>query len=279
MSKVIHMPAFNPTPYGLKEKAAESFAPAFTSVNGRNSMSPTNDQNSAATRGGAPTWSSVSRPLENGYQSSSSSASPTISSGETSPKSTNSNNKRRRSVSEDHHHTHSPESTSTSATRPQPIYQPTGPLSGLLTMENSQHRNLPLPAPPAPEAERRWVIHPREPSNASYQETQQHEARPTSSAHNDGPSTAHGSMGTMSDPNGHEETEVTRAGVHVELKKRKRVSFLQIKILIALIYNQSNSQTEPKLAVEHVEGGRRSVMKRSLNVGSSPFLFQVIFLI
>ena len=90
-------------------------------------------------------------------------------------------------------------------------------------MENSQQHVLaPLDRS---EAERRWATEPREVPHTGYQELQHRQPRPTEPVHNGMPSVPHAYMGASS-PNGMEEertTEMTRAGVQVELKKRKRV--------------------------------------------------------
>lgn len=216
---MLHMPAFNPAPYGLKDKTADSFAPAFTSVNGRMSVSPTNEHKPAVS-GGATTWSPVSRPPENGYRSSSNSASPTISSGDVSPDSPNS--KRRRSHSIEHNHVRLSPDDSAAASKHHPAHHSTA-RDEKLSMEAPQQRNL--PPVERPDAERRWATEPRELPHNGYQELQHREPRPTEPAHSALPPVSHVSMGPMSDSNGHDDTsptELTRAGVQVELKKRKR---------------------------------------------------------
>lgn len=212
MSTMLHMPSFSSAPYGLQEKNVETFAPAFTSVNGRNSLSPaSNDQKPTLAPLGT-AWSPVSRPSASRYQPASNATSSSASSGESSPESPS---KRRRSGSREDTARPSPDVSAALAghqSGPSPPVTRDGPV----TMENPQQRTL--PPLDRPEVERRWATEPRE-------VRQHHEPRPSDLFHNSGPSAPRPSLGQMDDLNSFEEgaTELTRAGVQVELKKRKRV--------------------------------------------------------
>lgn len=91
-------------------------------------------------------------------------------------------------------------------------------------MENPQHHTLaPLDRP---EAERPWATEPREMPHNGYQDRQHRQPHPAETVHNGLPPGPRAYMSTTGSPNGLEEermTEMTRAGVQVELKKRKRV--------------------------------------------------------
>lgn len=210
MSTALHMPAFNPPPYGLKENI-DSFAPAFTSVNGQTSMSPISNDPKLSLSGGP--WNSVSRPSEISYHSSSSSTSPASSGREDSPLSPG---KRKRSDSEDNSHI-------TSAGNSKPYSSPYQPVNQELSsrMDISQQRTL--PPIDRPEGERRWATEPREVPHNGYQEQQSQEQRSMDPSQGIRPP-LHSSNGST--PPRHEgsvPTEMTRAGVQVEIKKRKRV--------------------------------------------------------
>ncbi|KAF1834955.1 hypothetical protein BDW02DRAFT_579146 [Decorospora gaudefroyi] len=196
MSAVLHMPAFNAAPHG----------PAFTSVNGRSSLSPTDDQKPSVAAKSS-TWSPVSRGPENSYHSPSSDTSAsTVTSGDGSPASPN---KRRRSVSEENDH---PQCSSDGASAelrvlPRP-FQP-------MSMEAPLQRSLPPLV-----SERRWATEPRELPHNGFQNFQPREPRPSELVHDARSSATHARESPeMEDSNA---TEVTRAGVQVELKKRKR---------------------------------------------------------
>lgn len=209
-----HMPAFASS-YGLHDKN-ESFSPAFTSVNGPSSLSPTDDQKPPIATGTKP-WTPVPRPSGNSYHSpSSDSSASTVSSGEGSP---DSPNKRRRSASEeDDHFRRSPDEAVTASRQLPPPYQTTGRAG--TTMEPPPQRSLPPLG--RPETERRWATEPREMSHNTYQDFQRREPRPTEPFHAVSPTRMHAKtdLNELEDANA---TEVTRAGVQVELKKRKRV--------------------------------------------------------
>lgn len=222
MSTVLHMPSFSSSPYGLPEKNVESFAPAFTSVNGRSPTSPpTNEQRLPFPVVNA-NRTSVSRAPDHVYRSSTSSASPTSSEGDKSPTSPN---KRRHSDSEEDSYVQISPIDATAGRYSSTQYQ-----SGKLpSMENPQHRTL----PPLDrlEAERRWATEPRDMPYNGYQELQPREPRPTEPQTTESRSTeprsavAQGPMGNVSELHDHEQTNVvdaTRAGVQVEPKRRKR---------------------------------------------------------
>ena len=201
MSAVLHMTAFNSAPHG----------PAFTSVNGRSSLSPTEDQKTAIAAISS-TWSPVSRDPEKTHHSpSSDSSSSTVTSGDRSPESPN---KKRRTVSEeDNCARQSPdEVTAGSRQLPRPFQ-----LSG---MEN--------PQPSRPESDRRWATEPRELHQQPYSrhDFQHREPRPTEPISNGKLSATHDD--DSPEPEDANATELTRAGVQVELKKRKRVSLLTL---------------------------------------------------
>jgi hypothetical protein len=247
MSAVLHMTAFNSIPHG----------PAFTSVNGRSSLSPTEDQKPPiAAR--STTWTPLSRGPENGYHSPDSvTSASTVSSGDRSPTSPK-NNKRRRSASaEDKYAVRSPEQIPVGSRQlPRPFQ--------LNSMENPQQRSQADPMT-RPECDRRWATEPRElpQQHYSHPDFQHREPRPTEPVQNIKSSvTDDRDSPEQEDTNA---TEVTRAGVQVELKKRKRVCSLNVSN-DPMLTNESNSPTVPRQAAAHVEGERRSAMKRSPNV-------------
>ncbi|KAF1940187.1 trimeric LpxA-like protein [Clathrospora elynae] len=210
MSAVLHMHAFNSAPYG----------PAFTSVNGRSSLSPIDEQKPPPLATEATNWSPVSRPAaEIAYHSLSSESSiSTASSGEKSPETPN---KRRRSVSEEEDRLQrSPDET---AAAPRQLPRPYLPANrdGLTSMEAPQ-RNLPPLT--RPEGERRWATEPRELPHNSYQEFQHREPRPERLNNGMLPisPTRMDRVGESLEMDDTNAMEVTRAGVQVELKKRKR---------------------------------------------------------
>jgi hypothetical protein len=198
------MTAFNSAPHG----------PAFTSVNGRSSLSPTEDQETAIAAISS-TWSPVSRDPEKTHHSpSSGSSSSTVTSGDRSPESPN---KKRRTVSEeDDCARQSPdEVTAGSRQLPRPFQ-----LTGMETPQpRSQAEQL-----SRPESDRRWATEPRELHQQPYSrhDFQHREPRPTEPVSNGKLSASHDDDSPESeDANA---TELTRAGVQVELKKRKRAS-------------------------------------------------------
>lgn len=204
------MPSFNSSPYGLPEKNVESFAPAFTAVNGRSSTSPTNEQKLPLPLN--TNRSSVPAASENTYKSPGGSVSPSSGSGSASP--TSPNKKRRAGSEEDSNIKVSPQSA-TAPSYPTPQYH-----SGKLpSMETSQQRTL--PPLERPEPERRWATEPRELSHGSYHDLQPRAVRPTESV-SSGPQEI---MCNSSEAKHHEQgvsSELTRPGMQGEPKRRKR---------------------------------------------------------
>lgn len=218
-------PVFPPAPHGF-ERAAEPFRPAFTAVNGRHSMSPdSKDQKPQIQPGSrAP---QIPRHLANGYQSSSSSSvSPTDSSAP--PRSPASPNKRRRSESQPDVQeipNPAPASTTLSAPPQTPLQTPVQEHSQ--RMDNNQQRTL--PPLDRPDAERRWATEPRQVSDMQYRDPRPTEPPLAMPAPSQNP------VASVTSPDSPEEqtpTGVTRAGVQVELKKRKRVNSL-LHVIIA----------------------------------------------
>jgi acetyltransferase-like isoleucine patch superfamily enzyme len=207
---VLHMPAFNTAPHG----------PAFTSVNGPSSVSPTEDQKPPIVAKSS-TWSPASRGPETSYHSPRSDTSPsTVSSRDRSPESVN---KRRRSASEEETILRrSPgELVAGSRQLPNP-FQSVSRDTHTTTMDAPQQPSLPPLG--RPDAERRWQTEPRELPHTGHQHFDQREPRPAESARPSVPSDTHARIGSAgeTDPDDANTTEVTRAGVQVELKKRKR---------------------------------------------------------
>jgi hypothetical protein len=246
MSPAVHMSAFSSNPNG----------PAFTSVNGRSSLSPTEDQKLPIAAKSS-TWSPESRGPEINYHSPSSDTSAsTVTSGDRFPQGPN---KRRRPASEEEEERarQIPDDIPAGSRQlPRPFQ--------LTSMESAQQRGQRDPLG-RPESERRWATEPRELHQQHYghHDFQHREPRPTEPVHNSEPSATHDH-----NPAEREDTsvtEVTRAGVQVELKKRKRVRLLNASIIRGLTGN-SNSPIVPRQAVERVGGGRRSVMRPNPNV-------------
>lgn len=212
MSTVLHMPTFNTAPHG----------PAFTSVNGPSSLSPTTEQKPPIVAKSS-TWSPASRGPDTSYHSPRSDTSPsTISSRDRSPEIVN---KRRRSASEeDCVARRSPgEVAAASRQLPHP-YQSMG-RDTLPSMDAPQQPSLPPLG--RPDAERRWQTEPRELPHSAHQHFDHREPRPVESARTTMSSDSHAHIGSSAGEAELDETsttEVTRAGVQVELKKRKRVS-------------------------------------------------------
>jgi hypothetical protein len=196
MSAVLHLPVLNTqNPYMLKDKAVESFAPAFTAVNGRGS--PPTPRASTSTVGVSarvsPSQYSEQRPSESEHQSCSPSSSPDLSSGESSPESPK---KRKRTESIDGH-------------------------SAARGMDTPPNRALP-PIDRGGEHERRWTAEPQ--THNGYQEVR--DPRPMEPLNGSLPPMAapHAPQG---EPSGFEpgsSTDASRAGVqqHIDAKKRKR---------------------------------------------------------
>lgn len=246
MSTVLYMPAFNTAPHG----------PAFTSVNGRSSLSPTDEQRPPVVAKSS-TWSPPARDQDTSNHSprSDSSAS-TVSSGDRSPENAN---KRRRSTSvEESVARRSPDEAVASSRRLPHPYQPVN-RDTLSAMEAPQQRSLPPLG--RLDVERRWQTEPRELPHTGHQHHVEHlERRPTEPVRS--------SLGSIVEleQDDTSATEVTRAGVQVELKKRKRVSDSNPLHLLIFLTFRSSSPTEPKLDVAHAEGGRRSAMKPNPSV-------------
>ncbi|RAR02992.1 maltose o-acetyltransferase [Stemphylium lycopersici] len=202
MSTVLYMPAFNTAPHG----------PAFTSVNGRSSLSPTDEQRPPVVAKSS-TWSPPARDQDTSNHSprSDSSAS-TVSSGDRSPENAN---KRRRSTSvEESVARRSPDEAVASSRRLPHPYQPVN-RDTLSAMEAPQQRSLPPLG--RLDVERRWQTEPRELPHTGHQHHVEHlERRPTEPVRS--------SLGSIVEleQDDTSATEVTRAGVQVELKKRKR---------------------------------------------------------
>ncbi|KAI4714518.1 hypothetical protein J4E89_000198 [Alternaria sp. Ai002NY15] len=209
------MPAFNSAPHG----------PAFTSVNGRLSLSPP-DEKKPAVAAKPSAWSPVSPDLEPKHHSrspESDTSSSTVGSGDRSPDSSDKTrsspehpNKRRRSGSEeDAYGQHSPDQRTAGPRRLPLPYQP---LNRNTTMSMEAPPLPTLPPLGRPDAERRWQTEPRELPHAAHQHFQRHESRPIEHTRTNDMSPDSQSLSRDMI----EETEFTRAGVQVELKKRKR---------------------------------------------------------
>jgi hypothetical protein len=192
MLAVLHLPVLNTqSPYVLKDKAGEPFAPAFTAVNGKASplslsLSPrVSGSNGMSTRQ-SPSHHPESRSPGNAYRSGSTSSSES-SNGGSSPDSPNS--KKRRSDSTPEHHSNS------------------------RTMEAPQHRALPS------------FDRTTEPqSDNGYRD--QPDPHPMEPIHGSMPPLL-GGHAPVNERNGMVESsnmsEVDRAGVqHIDAKKRKR---------------------------------------------------------
>ncbi|KAE8825653.1 hypothetical protein PTNB73_08650 [Pyrenophora teres f. teres] len=195
------MPAFNSAPHG----------PAFTSVNGPSSVSPTDEQKPDIVAVKSNTWSPLSQALDTTYHSPPSTSPPAPATGDASP---DGSNKRRWSVSENGNPVkHSPD-------RQLPPPYPSAARPPLTTMDAPQQRSLPPLG--RPDAERRWQTEPRELPHTGHQHFEHREPRPADPIRNGLPPDAHGSIDSTTENELDHSTEVTRAGVHVELKKRKR---------------------------------------------------------
>jgi hypothetical protein len=194
MSAVLHLPVLNTqVPYMLKEKAVETFAPAFTAVNGRGS--PPSPRGSTSADGTSarqsPPQPYEQRPSENGYRSGN-----TFTDGSSGPSSPDSPKKRKR--------TDSPEEIRNTAT----------------DMEAPQRR--PLPPIERPSAhERRRTAEPQ--SHNAYPETR--EPRPMEPGHGSLPpmNTPHLPMPEMNGFEWKKSAEANRASIQqINAKKRKR---------------------------------------------------------
>jgi hypothetical protein len=250
MSTVLHMPAFNSAPHG----------PAFTSVNGRLSLSPPDDQKPSVAAKSS-TWTMVSPdPEPNHHSPDSDTSASTVSSGDKSPDSSDKTrsspenpNKRRRSGSEEEAYSqHSPDQTTAGPRQLPPPYQPLN-RNTAMSIEAPQLPSLPPLG--RPDVERRWQTEPRELPHATHH-FQPREPRPTEPTRNNAMSPESREI--------IEATEFTRAGVQVELKKRKRVCSPSLPTYHTNIC--SNLPTVPKPVVEHAEGGRRSATRQNPSV-------------
>jgi hypothetical protein len=179
------------SPYMLKEKAAEPFAPAFTSVNGR--ASPPSPPKAISTNGvsvrPSPSQHVDQRPFEHEYRAVSHPSPPKSSNGSSSPETPN---KRRRSNSVDEDQ------------------------SPVRNMDTPQHRLLPQIDHPG-DHERRWTTEPQQ--HNGYQDM--HERRPMDPAHGSLPPIA-APHASVSDRDFESATETTRTGAQIDVKKRKR---------------------------------------------------------
>jgi hypothetical protein len=196
MSAVLHLPVINTqNPYMQKDKAVESYAPAFTPVNRRGS--PPSPRASASTAAMNARVSPVHYPKqispEEQYHSLSPTSSAQLSSGESSP---DSPKKRKRS---------------------EPV-ENSGAVRG---METPQHRALP-PIDRFVEHERRWTAEPQ--TLNGYQELG--DPRPVEPINGSMPPMAAAHV-PLDETNGLEpenSTDASRAGVqqHLDAKRRKR---------------------------------------------------------
>lgn len=255
MPSVVHAPLINTTGFMFREKTTESVS-AFTAVNGRtspptprnlngmNGMSadsihvrtlsrptPEQTQDQKVPLPGRDHWNSTPRVSENGYPNGQHSVSPSLSDQDRSPRSPG---KRKRSSSvEDDRSYPSPDDSSVSRQRLDSyasVGRDDSPNTAVqaqqLAMDHSQPRARPVMD--RPESERPW-----DPSQATshhgYQETQRREPRltehPQEGMHPN--STSQSQASAVDASNGLERsntTEITRAGVQVDPKKRKRVS-------------------------------------------------------
>jgi hypothetical protein len=190
MSAVLQLPVHHvQSPYMLKEKNAESFAPAFTAVNGRASpLSPRAAPGTTVMNGRqSPPLPPDRRSPEHSYHTASQYSTPPVSSGDSSPENEN-RNKRRRSISGDEIRS--------------------------AVVDARQHRALPSMDRPG-EHERRWT-EPQQ--HNSYSEPRDH--RPVGGMSL--MATPHPNLGESSEFESPNSTEMTRNGVQVDVKKRKR---------------------------------------------------------
>lgn len=253
MPSVVQTQTVSSVSYMLKDKSGEPIVSAFTAVNGRasppsprklngaNGMTadtihvrphpqshPEQLQDQKLPLSARDDWASGRRPSENGVQNTHYSVSPSLD--ERSP---HSPTKRKRSSSvEDDQSYHSPDSVPAQARRRLDSYASgtrdsspnTAPQVHPMAMEHSQQRTL----PPMDRAEhdRNWP--PRDsqdPNNAHYPNSRVVEM-PQDGMHPQSVpgSQANGSMDSQHSLERSSTTEITRAGVQVDPKKRKRVS-------------------------------------------------------
>lgn len=251
MPSMVHAPMMNSVGYMLKEKNGDSVVSAFTAVNGRASppsprrlngvnanangmtvdtnhvrplsrLSPDRSQEQKAPLSRQDAWASVPRVSENGQQNGHRSVSPSLSDQDRSP---HSPGKRKRSSSEeDNRSYHSPDGTSVPSRPRLDSYVPRDDSPPHANMEQPQQRTL----PPMDRAdhERNW------------QRRESHDLPHGnySNDHRDSRDleTSPDSMNAPSGMVNSDGVEITRAGVQVDPKKRKRVRILQT--LTANIY-------------------------------------------
>ncbi|KAF2844159.1 hypothetical protein T440DRAFT_523715 [Plenodomus tracheiphilus IPT5] len=187
MSTILQMQSFPSSPFGLREKNFESFAPAFTSNNGRNSRSPPSNDTRETSSTGATPWTSDAPKPQDGVDPSRNSTSPPMANG-ASPEDPN-----KRTCS-------GPDPDESA--RPSP--------------DDSTDRS---------EIERRWATEPRQLPQSAYRDVQRHEPRPTESFQSRGPSNStHSLLNVSSNANYDDEDaqDLARPGVQVGLNKRKR---------------------------------------------------------
>jgi hypothetical protein len=240
---MVHAPMMNSVGYMLKEKTGDAVVSAFTAVNGRSSpssprrlngangngmtvdtnhvrplsrQSPEHSQEQKAPLPRRDEWASAPRVSENiqqnGQQNGHHSVSPSLSDQDRSPRSPG---KRKRSSSEeDNRSYHSPDGTSVPSRPRLDSYVPKDDSPPNANMEHSQQRTL----PPIDRAD-----HDR-----GWQRRESHDM-PHSNYSNDhhGDSrdmeTSPDSMNNYSGMVNSDGVEMTRAGVQVDPKKRKRV--------------------------------------------------------
>ena len=156
MSTMLHLPMINTAPFMLKDKLGDPFAPAFTAVNGRPSVS--SPQTSTGLRG-VTAWDPV--PRESSSRPRSNSISPTMTNGDRSPES-----KRKRSRSPEDQQPRG-SSSSSSPTAPYPEQRP-----------NLEPHQRTLPPIDQLQSERRWTA-----DTSEYQDHRHHESRPSEPTH------------------------------------------------------------------------------------------------
>jgi hypothetical protein len=287
MPSVVQTQTVSSVGFMLKDRPGESIAPAFTAVNGHSSpttprrLNGTNamtvdtvhvrtlphaqadkvpDQKALPLRQNE--WALRHRPTENGTYTGHHSGSPPFDDPHRSP---NSPSKRKRSSSLDEDDS-SPDSahgqrrprldsyvvvaedhSSNSVSRAPPD-----------TMEHPRPRTL--PPLERPEHERGWPS--RDLSNTSptgYAEGQGRDYHQHEGAHDD--------FHAYSDHMERSSTmEITRSGVQVDPKKRKRVGYHDCAHPLCSTNRCSNLRTGQRLVAEHAAGVRRSAMKESQNV-------------
>ncbi|KAF2844242.1 maltose O-acetyltransferas-like protein [Plenodomus tracheiphilus IPT5] len=221
MSTILQMQSFPSSPFGLREKNFESFAPAFTSNNGRSSRSPPSNDTRETSSTGVTPWTSDAPKPQDGVDPSRNSTSPPMANG-ASPEDPN---KRTCSGPDpDESARPSPDDSTGPANHPPIAYQPAAlHHAGHSSKDNTLQRTL--PALDRSEIERRWATEPRQLPQSAYRDVQRHEPRPTESFQSRGPSNStHSLLNVSSDANYDDEDaqDLARPGVQVGLNKRKR---------------------------------------------------------